>query len=307
LRFCTFALVETMKEKVAFWISQQRKLPYRFRKSFVKRVYPKILSDYQFEINFHGLKYAGNTKDNTDRMFFLFGGDEKYMLSFMRDYRLITKNNDFVFVDVGANVGSHTMFMAKYASKVHAFEPNRIVREAMNSNLYINAIENVIVHPIGLGNTNEKLPFYASRFDHHSFGSFCNEHQVGNEYIEDITVRVGDEVLKSRNVDRVDLIKIDAGGYERAVIEGLKNTIEVSRPLVIIELSKTTRKSLGSKDDFESIFPKSYAFFQFSQTCRENDKYKLIPYNYASDEKRIEVVAIPKEKSVYLDAKIIKK
>jgi FkbM family methyltransferase len=296
-----------MKEKIAFWVSQRHKVPYRFRKSFIKRTYPKILSNYEFEINFYGMKYAGNTKDSTDRLFFLFGGDEKYMFSFMKDYRLITKNNNFVFVDVGANVGSHSMFMAKYASKVHAFEPNRIVREAMNSNLYINAIENVVVHPIGLGNSNEKLPFYASRFNHHSDGSFCDEHQVGNEYLEDLTIRVGDEVLQSRNVDKVDLIKVDAGGYERAVIDGLKNTIEISRPLIIIEISKTTRRSIGSKDDFESIFPKSYAFFQFSQTCRENDKYKLVPYDYAVDVKSIEVVAVAKEKSVYLDSKLIKK
>ncbi|MCE3233415.1 MAG: hypothetical protein K0R98_1672 [Rickettsiaceae bacterium] len=287
-----------MKEKLAIWISQKRNIPYRFRKSLIKRTCPKILSDYDFEINYYGMKYKGNTRDGKDRSFFLFGGPEKYILSFMRDYRLITKNDNFVFVDVGANIGGHSLFMSKYASHVYAFEPNKSLCDLMFDKLQSNAIKNITLNRIGLGNSNEKAAFYADKQDRQSSGSFLKEHAKSNVYLDDFVIKRGDEVLQ--RIEKVDLIKVDVSGCERSVIEGLKSTIEKSRPLVIVDISTTTRTTIGSRDDFESIFPKSYVFYKFTATSRENDKYKLVPYNYAEDFADAEVVAIAKEKILHL-------
>lgn len=293
-----------MKQKLALWISQKRILPYRLRKSIIKRTCPKILTDHAFEINFYGMKYVGNTKDSTDRLFFMFGGCEKYMLSFLRDYYKATGQVDFVFFDVGAHVGNHAMFMSKYASEVHAFEPNPAMRESMSGKIYQNNISNITVHPIGLSDRNERIPFYVSQVDHLSVGSFRKDHDERNSYFRDLDVRVGDEVVRDKKIQRVDAIKIDVEGFEREVIEGLKNTIETWRPLIIAEISATTRSRFGSRDDFESIFPKDYCFYQFSGVSRERSGYKLAPFDFDAHTNHLDVIVVPAEKRGFLGDKV---
>ena len=293
-----------MREKVALWVSQRHKIPYRFRKSFIKRAFPKILSDYNFEIDFYGMRYTGNTRDNTDRLFFMFGGCEKYMLAFMKDYCKILHRGDFVFLDVGAHVGNHSLFLSKYVSEIHAFEPNPRVRESLNSKIYMNKIDNITVHPIGLSDINSNIPFYISNENNYSFGSFRGDHDERNDATIDVDVRIGDDVMKERKVDKVDLVKVNAEGVERQVIEGLKQTIEDSRPMIIVEISPTTRKSFGSRDDFESIFPNNYNFYRFIDVSSQKSRYKISAFDYQQDNEHLDIVAVPKEKDVYLKNKV---
>ena len=295
-----------MKEKIAFWVSQRHNIPYKFRKSFVKYAYPKILSDYSFEINFYGLKYSGNTKDSTDRFFFMFGGYEKYMLRFMQGYCSAAKSGEFVFLDVGAHVGNHSLFMSQYATHIHAFEPNPLARESLNSKIYNNDIKNITVHPIGLSNENNKLPFYISQNDNIAEASFRQDHDKNNQYYNDLEVKIGDEIIFQRQIEKVDLIKIDVEGYERQVIEGLNKTIEKDRPTIILELSVTTRKSFTSRNDFESIFPKDYIFYKFSGVTIEKSRYKLTGFEYDKNIDDIEIVAVPVEKRIFLKNKVKK-
>ena len=71
------------------------------------------------------------------------GAWEPEILSFMRDsLRIINKNNG-VFLDIVANTGQHSLYMAQYANTVHAIEPYPValdrMREAINSNNFKNA------------------------------------------------------------------------------------------------------------------------------------------------------------------------
>lgn len=54
---------------------------------------------------------------------------EKASLLYLRD--LLHDRGGEVFIDIGANVGQHTLFMSKYARVVHAFEPWDVVRRSI--------------------------------------------------------------------------------------------------------------------------------------------------------------------------------
>lgn len=296
-----------MRKKIALWVSQQRQLPYRLRKSIVKKIHPALLNNHQFEVDFYGLRYAGNTNNSTDRLFFMFGGCEKYMLSLLKDYIISQKKNDAVFLDVGAHVGNHALFMSKYVRKVHSFEPNPVVRNSLESNLKLNEINNVIVYPLGLGDVNETIPFYVPKKDHLSCGSFCSDHDKRNEYYTDLDVRIGDDVVREKNIKNIEIVKIDVEGFERKVIEGLARTLDKYRPMVVLEVSGTTRNKFGSKDDFESVFPENYSFYQFSGVSREKDTYNLTKFDYDLHDNHLDVIAVPKEKQVFLGSSVTKK
>lgn len=289
-----------MTRPFSIFLSRQRWLPYKTRRSALKRLDPGMLADYAFEADFFGsgprLTFRGNIVNYIDRLVYFCGGHEKYMLCFLRDYtqRLKTRGRAITFLDVGANAGNHTLFMARLADEVHAFEPYPRVRSQMEENLRINAIGNVRVYPFGLSNENTTLPFYAAPEANLGAASFAPGHKSDNYYLGDMQLRRGDDVAREENI-RVDILKADVEGYEKFVLEGLRETIWRDRPLMVIELSPTTRQSLGSEGAFHELFPPGYEFWYFARGSIDSGRYRLAPFDYARTSRIQDVIACPKD------------
>ncbi|MCS6882529.1 MAG: hypothetical protein RMK84_01260 [Oscillochloridaceae bacterium] len=84
-------------------------------------VNPKRSGSRHFEVNFYGLKYKGDLGQYIDWWVYYFGAYEKAELLLMRD--IVARRRNAVCVDVGANVGQHSLFLSRYCAEVHAFEP----------------------------------------------------------------------------------------------------------------------------------------------------------------------------------------
>jgi len=283
-------------EKIAQWVCERRSIPYRFRKSVVKRIYPKLLQDHEFEVDFFGMKYAGNSGDYISRMVYFCGAHEKYMLFFLRDWIEATKNDGAVFLDIGANVGNHALFMSKCVSEVHAFEPYKLVRDQLDKKIKLNSIGNIFVYPVGLSNKEEEIPFFAPPGSNLGAGSFSEGHYEGNSFVAKLKVVIGDDLLSKAGVERVDIVKMDIEGHEKFALEGLKKTFEKTRPLIVLEVSPTTLKSFSGIDDFSAHLPKDYKFYRFSVANRDSGRYEIAPYEYGRYYKNWDVIACPNEK-----------
>jgi hypothetical protein len=83
----------------------------------------------EFKTDYYGLQYEGNTRDFIDRFVLYFGAYEKPILHFMRDVMESIYANQGVFLDVGANKGLHSLFMSRYVTVIHAFDPYEPVLE----------------------------------------------------------------------------------------------------------------------------------------------------------------------------------
>src|SRR4051812_26232890 len=62
-----------------------------------------------------------------------------------------------VVVEVGANIGAHTVLLARLVGRdgeVHAFEPQRIVFQALCANLALNQCTNVFAKQMAVGASN---------------------------------------------------------------------------------------------------------------------------------------------------------
>lgn len=289
----------TTRRQISSWVSEQRALPYRLRKSIVKRIDPSLFKDHSFTMDFFGLKYQGNTSNNIDCVTYFCGAYEKYMLFFLRDMVKKLQRDDLVFWDIGANVGNHSLFMAQYVKEVHAFEPYEVVRNRLKNNLAINSINNITVHAYGIGNKNETLPFYAPPEFSQGNGSFVENCNPGNEYYNELDVRVGDDVI-AQGIPAPDVIKIDAEGFERNVLEGLKQTLETQQPLVIFEMSDATHQAFGNVETMQQALPKNYHFLRFSKGNRDKGDYQLAPFDFNTLYKRRDVVACPDEMMKYI-------
>ena len=101
-----------------------------------------------------------------------------------------------VFIDVGANVGQHSLFMAAHGAQVHAFEPFALVRDQLQRQIEENQLDNITLHPLGLGNDNTRLPFYAPTGSNAGIGSFdADSTSKGNVRAGDLALAHGSKAV----------------------------------------------------------------------------------------------------------------
>ena len=132
------------------------------------------------------------------------------------------------YVDVGAHLGTHTVWFAALcpSTKVHAFEPVGRYAEVVRRNVAANGLEDkVVVHQVGLS----AEPGSAT-----NFMSF--PHQVGfmdeaEGVTESYAVKRLDDVVEGP----VALIKLDVEGMEVDVLEGARRILSRHRPTVYAE------------------------------------------------------------------------
>jgi FkbM family methyltransferase len=136
-----------------------------------------------------------------------------------------------VVVDVGANIGSHALYLARKCRSVHCFEPNPSALRRLRRNIELNGATNVTVHPFALGRRNETAPFYENTSDNLARSGFVE--RTGRRI--DLPIRQADEAISELKLIRLDLIKIDVEGMEESVFRGLQQTIARYRPLIDFE------------------------------------------------------------------------
>jgi FkbM family methyltransferase len=136
-------------------------------------------------------------------------------------------NKKQIAIDVGANQGIYTYFMAKYAGKVISFEPNIRLQPALNRI----APKNVVVQMVALSDASGRTLMKVDPANH---GMSTIEHK--NPFRRDtLEMEVTTDTLDSFKLSDVSLIKIDVEGHEEAVLRGAWNTITQNLPVLIIE------------------------------------------------------------------------
>jgi len=135
-----------------------------------------------------------------------------------------------VFLDVGANVGNHTLFAAMYlgASRVICIEPNPIAYGILRANVGLNGQhDKITLYPVGLSDARCRASIDIPA---HNLGGGTLAPGAADAGIEVFT---GDELL---NGSTIDFIKIDTEGMELGVIRGLANTIRRDHPSIFVEV-----------------------------------------------------------------------
>jgi FkbM family methyltransferase len=145
-----------------------------------------------------------------------------------------------VFIDVGANIGYHSLRLAAAlpAAQVFAFEPNPSVCAELRRNVRLSGVENVSVRECALADRAGTLSFYAQRPEAYNRGNSslrCNPDR--GRAFDEIEVRVArlDEVVDARTAARTRVIKIDTEGSEAAVLAGAQALIGAARPVIVLE------------------------------------------------------------------------
>jgi FkbM family methyltransferase len=147
--------------------------------------------------------------------------------------RLLRSIPQPVVLDIGANIGNHTLAFATVASQVHAFEPIPRIHALLRLNVEQNQLANVALHAVALSDSEGEATIHMVTDGNYGASSFDQRSGVS----EAVTVsrRRGDALLAELGVDKVDFIKIDVEAHEVYVLRGLMATLENQRPFITME------------------------------------------------------------------------
>lgn len=185
------------------------------------------------------LKWQLDLSQGIDLSIFVLGSFEP---STSRALKLLTKPGMTV-IDVGANIGAHSLPLAKMVGEsgaVIAIEPTdwAFSKLKINAELNPSLLRSLLLVKAIITDCSRESPkeFYASwkllgndKTPHPIHGgSLCPAQNT-----ESITL---DELIASLNLPRVDLLKLDVDGFEYPVLAGGVESLTRWRPVIIMEL-----------------------------------------------------------------------
>lgn len=154
-----------------------------------------------------------------------------------------------VAIDCGANIGVHTIEMAKHMfswGSVLAFEAQERIYYALAGNIAINNCFNAKATLAAIGKENGNINIPEPNYNvPSSFGSLELIKKESNEFIgQQIDYVNNTNSIKLINLDslklnRVDLIKLDIEGMEEDALHGAKNTLKNNKPIIVVEHIKS--------------------------------------------------------------------
>jgi FkbM family methyltransferase len=161
-------------------------------------------------------------------------------------------------IDAGANIGTYSYFLRKYAAEVYAYEPNPELAARLRL-----VMPNIKVRQVALsdkpGEMTFSVPIDQTGRQRHELGSVA---QTFSGKIREFPVKC--ITIDSESLHDVGFIKIDVEQHEREVIRGALGTIDACRPVILMEIYPLKYQQSVPKE-FEFILQKNYcAWFSFA-------------------------------------------
>ena len=236
--------------------------------------------------------FAGDMTSFIERRLYLFGVYEEDSIALFR--RFCADRPRRTMLDVGANVGTHSIALAHDFGAVHAFDPNGALRPRFARNVALSGLANVTLHRFGLADQAQDLPFYLPEGANSGLGTLSGAERYDTPLKQAGTARIerGDDALAAGGIAEVDAIKIDVQGFEQEVLTGLRETLRAWRPVVWLEVGEGPFAGPNGADALRAQFPYPIALSRFACVSRfPAFRYALEPVTGAVLEKADYLIA----------------
>ena len=208
-------------------------------------------------------------RDPISREILEYGFFEHEELSLILNYLRSEKLTGGFALDVGANIGNHSLYFDGYYNGVYAFEPHPLTFKVLQLNIKLG--NNIVAKNIGASDKKDELTLVNELY---SLGG-ASLHAANYEGRQDINIsKVVVEPLDSIKdllEKDISLIKIDVEGHELQVLEGCKSLIEKNKPVLMFEQHQ--RDFVGNNNKVIN-FIKEQGYEKFA-VVRYRSKYGL--------------------------------
>ncbi|MCV3460114.1 FkbM family methyltransferase, partial [Campylobacter lari] len=133
---------------------------------------------------------------------------------------------DAIIVDIGSNIGNHSLYLAAHGFDIYAFEANLELCNILKVSIELNGFRKLKLHEFGLSDKKE-----TAILDN------LNAENLGGQSLKikdsgDIVLYPLDDIKFEKDIS---VLKIDVEGMEAKVLNGAINTIKKHRPFLYIE------------------------------------------------------------------------
>lgn len=153
--------------------------------------------------------------------------------------KYFTFSDKAIALDVGANIGNHSVQFAETFSHVYSFEP-------VQQNLRLLEVncenKNISVFNYGLSDKSNK--FYIHFSDSNMGESVIADGNLKHvdlsnlDQKSEIRTKALDQVAIFKNVANIEFIKIDIEGHELSALRGMQQTLQRTMPVISLEIHK---------------------------------------------------------------------
>lgn len=140
-----------------------------------------------------------------------------------------------IFIDVGGNLGYYSICFSDNFEEIFCFEPNKENTLKIEKSIIENKISNieVIKKPVASKSLLKFSPVNRNNHDGNNVGGI--QYVASNDGIETICL---DDFIKSKNLEHIDLLKIDIEGGELDCLNGARESIETKKiKNILIEIT----------------------------------------------------------------------
>ncbi|MFE4196516.1 FkbM family methyltransferase [Paenarthrobacter sp. NPDC056912] len=196
-------------------------------------------------------------------------------------------------LDVGANCGNHTLYLACVAgAEVQAFEPDVELCGVIRSSASLNGVDSLVtVHEVGVG-------------DAEGFGRIVQtaENNRGAQRLQRVSSEEnGTTIIRLDDLEfskPVRAMKIDVEGMELDVLNGAKLLIERDRPEIYVECQ--------TRQDFERIHTWLAQYdYRYLSTFNATPTHRFGPSSSADGRDRFEQIVKQQVAATYYDQQLI--
>ncbi len=172
-----------VSRQVLRWLGRREWIPFGVRDRVIRHFAdPNLQTPNPYEVEFFGMRYRGDLSNFIDWSVYFYGAYEKANLALLRDLAR-SAGRGCTFVDVGANVGQHSLWMSQYCQDVHAFEPWAAVRRHIEEKIAANRVRNIAIHGVALGGAERGTPVLRADGHQSGIGIVFGDAQSGTKLV----------------------------------------------------------------------------------------------------------------------------
>ena len=158
-------------------------------------------------------------------------------------------------IDIGANVGHFSRQFCKRVKDgcVYACEPGAYARSVLEMRATLTGMRNLHVTPFAASDQSGVAVLYSgtkvSGKYNHTGSSLRPKARWQQRYEEVVTTITVDKLVEVCGITDLSLIKIDAEGAERAILDGARHTIATMKPVFVVEVRDKLLTEFGSSKE----------------------------------------------------------